>query len=217
MASKVDPVIHWKTPGHQPNGLQATAEGLWVIDQIDPNKVHLLRYEDGSIVQEIQTRGHHASGITLDPAGNIWIASTFGYDIFCIDRAGKELRAFPHPPYDTTGGAHGLEWREGRLWFNVPRLGRIFTMDPADGRIVHSISSHGDRPHGIAWDPYDANLWCVDTNRRVIFKLNPWTGEILDAVGCDGPEPHGMTIWQGKFWICDAGSREVCSFDVPRP
>lgn len=215
MASKVDPTIHWKTPSEQPNGLQATDEGLWVIDQIDPNDIYLLSY-DGAIIEKIPTRAHHASGITIDPNGNIWIASTFTYEMICFDRSGKELAAYPIPPYDKSGGAHGTEWRDGKLWFNVPKAGRIFVMDPANGKIVHSIPAYGDRSHGLAWDPYDASLWSVDTNKRVIFKLNPWTGAILDAVGCTGPEPHGMTIWKGQFWICDAASREVCTFDVPK-
>ena len=42
MASKVDPPVLWKTPDRQPNGLQATEEGLWLIDQIDPNDIYLL-------------------------------------------------------------------------------------------------------------------------------------------------------------------------------
>ena len=44
MASKVDQRVLWQTPGRQPNGLQASDEGLWVIDQIDPNVVFLLAY-----------------------------------------------------------------------------------------------------------------------------------------------------------------------------
>src|SRR5690606_20879717 len=155
--------------------------------------IYLLSYEDGSVLREIPTRAHHSSGITIDPSGNIWVASTFTYEMICFDReTGKELVAYPTPPYDRSGGAHGTEWRDGKLWFHVPKPDRIVVVDPASGKSVHSISSHGDRSHGMAWDPYDANLWSVDTNRRVIFKLNPYTGEILDAVGGSGPEPHGM-------------------------
>jgi streptogramin lyase len=88
-------------------------------------------------------------------------------------------------------------------------------MDPATGQIVHSIPCHGDRAHGIAWDPIDASLWSIDSNKRVIYKLNPFTGQILDAVGCSGPEPHGMTIRDGNFWICDAETRQV--YTVPCP
>lgn len=57
--------------GAQPNGLQATNEGLWVIDQVDPNHIFLLSY-DGQVIRDYgECRAHHASGITLDPNGNI--------------------------------------------------------------------------------------------------------------------------------------------------
>ena len=217
MATRVEPCFKWNTPGRQPNGLQATADGLWVIDQIDPNEIYLLSFDDGRELRRIPTRALHSSGITVDPGGNIWIASTFTYELICFEReSGKELVAYPTPPYDRSGGAHGTEWRDGKLWFSVPITGRIFTMDPSSGQILHSIPCHGDRAHGVAWDPHDAALWSVDTNRRVIYKLNPFTGEILGAVGCSGPEPHGMTIWQGDFWVCDAESRAVSTFPVPK-
>jgi sugar lactone lactonase YvrE len=89
-------------------------------------------------------------------------------------------------------------------------------MDPASGQILHSSPCDADRARGIAWDPFDASLWSVDTNRRVIYKLNPFTGQILNAVGFTGPEPHGMTIWQNQFWVCHAETRAVSTFAVPR-
>ena len=30
-------------PGKMPNGLQAVPDGLWILDQEDPNKVHKVR------------------------------------------------------------------------------------------------------------------------------------------------------------------------------
>jgi streptogramin lyase len=217
MATRVDPCARWLTPGGMPNGLQATPEGLWVIDQIDPNDIYLLDYADGRELLKLPTRALHSSGITIDPSGNIWVSSTFTYEVICFDRTGRELVAYPTPPYDRSGGAHGIEWRDGNLWFNVPITGQVFVMDPASGAIVRSIPAPGDRSHGVAWDPFDAaHLWLVDTNRRVIVKLDTDTGQILNAVGCSGPEPHGMTIWQGDFWLCDAESRQVVTFPVPK-
>jgi hypothetical protein len=60
MASKVDPRVLWKTPGKQPNGLQAVPEGIWVIDQIDPNDIYLLSYE-GKELKKIPTRAKHST------------------------------------------------------------------------------------------------------------------------------------------------------------
>src|ERR1700738_5204242 len=201
MATKVEPRILWTSPGGQPNGLQATPEGLWVIDQIDPNVIYLLRYEDGRELTRIPTRALHSSGITIDPSGNIWVASTFTYELICFDRQGKSLAAHPPPPFDKSGGAHGVEWHAGQLWFSVPITGKIFAMDPASGQMLSSIPCHGDRAHGLAWDPGGQGGWSLATNKRVIYRLDPATGAMLNAVGCTGPEPHGMTIWQGSFWI----------------
>src|SRR5215469_5469591 len=119
MSTEAEPTIRWKSPGDMPNGLQATPDGLWVIDQIDPNDVYLLAYEDGRTLLRFSTRAIHSSGITVDPAGHIWVASTFTYELICFDRNGTELVAYPTPPYDRSGGAHGTEWRDGKLWFSV--------------------------------------------------------------------------------------------------
>lgn len=233
----------WKTSCQQPNGLQATPQGLWVLDQVDPNRVYLVRYSDGSVLHEFQTRSKHGSGITVDPSGNVWVASTFGFEIICYDpETGKEVSAIPAPGLgDDPGSPHALEWHEGHLWCNVPKAGQVFELDPSNGRVLHHVSSHGDRAHGMAWEPdsfwtHGINpaskvspspvpahegdqpwrsarglpaLWCADTNKRVLFRLNPDTGEILDALGVSGLEAHGMTIHDGTFWLCDAGTRDV--------
>ena len=216
MSTRVEPNVKWQSPGQQPNGLQATSDGLWLIDQIDPNDIYLLSYDDGRVVRKIPTRALHSSGITVDTDGHVWVASTFTYELICFDsETGEELKAFPTPPYDRSGGAHGTEWRDGALWFNVPKVSTIFAMDPSNGEIRHSIPIPGDRAHGIAWDPRDGSLWCADTNRRVLYKLDPETGRVQDAIGVSGPEPHGMTIWKNEFWLCDAESRTVWTIPLP--
>ena len=54
----------FKSPGPHPNGLQAAADGLWYIDQMD-NKVYRLDYETGETLFAAQTDTQHSSGITL--------------------------------------------------------------------------------------------------------------------------------------------------------
>ncbi len=204
--------VLWKTPGPMPNGLQSTPEGLWVCDQVDPNVIYLLDPETGDSLKEIPTRSLHGSGITRDPHGRVWVASTFGYELIAYDaETGKELAAFPTPPYDRSGGAHGIEWRNGELWFNVPVTRRVYRMNPDNGEIVGEIPIPGDRAHGIAFQ--DDTLWLADTNRQVVFALDPNDGRIIDAIGVHGPEPHGMTIHNGVFWFCDATTREVFTLE----
>src|SRR5437764_13288939 len=63
------------TPGKQPNGLQATAEGLWVLDQGN-NHASLVAYEDGHVLRDFATETDRGSGITFDGEA-LWIASTY--------------------------------------------------------------------------------------------------------------------------------------------
>jgi streptogramin lyase len=205
--------VLYKSPGGMPNGLQSTPEGLWVCDQIDPNVMYLLDPDTGDSLKEIPTRCLHGSGITRDPMGRVWVASTFGYELVAYDvESGREVAAFPTPPGDQSGGPHGIEWHDDELWFNVPVTKKIFRMNPDSGEITGSIPIPGDRAHGMAFDD-DGTIWMADTNRQVLFQLDPEDGRILDAIGVDGPEPHGMTIHNGVFYLCDAMSREVFTLE----
>src|SRR6516165_5716764 len=64
----------FKAPCKEPNDLAFVPEGLWILDQVDPNKAFLVRPEDGSVIRQIQTESIHGSGIAL-ANGTLWIAS----------------------------------------------------------------------------------------------------------------------------------------------
>ena len=61
----------------QPNDLQFTSEGLWILDQVDQpgNKAFLVKPETGAVIREIMTDSIHGSGITYG-SGALWITST---------------------------------------------------------------------------------------------------------------------------------------------
>lgn len=145
--------VLWKTPSEQPNGLQATPYGLWVLDQVDPNVVYLLNYSDGRVINRFQTRSVHGSGITVDPEGGVWVASTQGHEIICYNpETGLEVGAVVAPGPRGLNQPHALEWRNGHLWTNVPKAGMIFEIDSSTGQVIHQISAHGNRAHGMAWE-----------------------------------------------------------------
>src|SRR3954452_18119259 len=142
------------SPGPHPNGLQATTEGLWIMDQGD-NKAYLVEYNGGKVRRELKTDADRASGITFDGQA-LWIGSTYNREIICCDaRNGTTIsshftpgagviykttwdpsqrtsplakkNAVPPPaspvpssrPQTLGTGAHGQEWREGKLWMAV--------------------------------------------------------------------------------------------------
>src|SRR5229473_1398961 len=94
VATRVDRAF--RTPGAAPNGLQATSEGLWILDQAT-NRVALVRFSDGSVIRQFDTGTDRGSGITFDGSA-LWIASTYNRLLVRVDaRDGHTLKTLPSP------------------------------------------------------------------------------------------------------------------------
>ena len=213
----------------EPNDLQFVREGLWVLDQVDPNKAFLVKPEDGAVLREIQTEALHGSGITVGN-GALWIGSTKGRSLqdppktFKVDpMTGKTLKSWVTPGYGYYGrvtpergspsGAHGLKWADGKYWMAVPAASKIFLMEPETGEVIRSIPGPGttQRTHGIAWDR--GALWCINSDDYAIYRLDPKDGTITAKIQLskDDPAPHGLDVdSRGVLWYCDAGSSWIC-------
>jgi len=210
----------------QPNDLQFTAEGLWILDQVDQpaNKVFLVTPETGVVIKEIMTESIHGSGITYGN-GALWITSTKMKDpkdppvTLKVDpNTGKTLKSWRtpgsglygrmKPETDTPSGGHGVKWVDGKYWMAVPAGGRLYLMEPETGEIIRSIPAPGSTPrtHGIAWD--NGVLWVINSDDRAIYKVDPADGRILARIQLSktDPEPHGLDIdSRGVLWYSDAG------------
>ena len=141
MAKTAEVEFRFKSPGPQPNGLQAIEDGLWYIDQGD-NRVFKLDFETGETLFEAQTTTDRSSGITLGDDGSVWIASTYNRIIARLDpETGVTLEEYPSPgagvnaprehiPDPPETGDHGLEWLDGYLYVASPPSQHVHVMDP---------------------------------------------------------------------------------------
>jgi DNA-binding beta-propeller fold protein YncE len=249
-AGKVETVF--KSPGPHPNGLQATDEGLWIIDQHN-NYAYLVSYTDGKVIRSFVTEGDRCSGITYDGQA-LWLASTYSRELIRTDpKTGRAIAKYFTPGagviYKMTGdpaarrsplahtvtpqpapatpppkpswtpsqnpgtGAHGLEWRDGKLWVAVPPSRSVYRIDPKEWVVEKKFGTVANRPHGIGWE--GKFLWCTDTNRNGFFKHDPETGAVVEQIllGENDPLPHGMSIWNGVMWYCD-DIGIVCRFRI---
>lgn len=222
--------VAFDSPGPKPNGLQATEDGLWILDQGD-NRAYLVRYEDGQVLRTLDTDTQAGSGITFDGSA-LWTASTYSRELLRIDpHSGKTLARFDSPgsgvvqwtvprrsplappakPQTVSSppqarnatGAHGMEWRDGKLWVSVPPARMIYRIAPDPFRIEQQFSTAGDRPHGLGWE--GKWLWCAESNENAFFRFDPQTGEASAKIQLadSDPLPHGMTVWNGWMWYCD--------------
>jgi DNA-binding beta-propeller fold protein YncE len=255
-AGKVE--IAFRSPGATPNGLQATKDGLWIIDQGPGNKAYLVDYK-GKTLRGFETETESSSGITHDGEA-LWIGSTYSREIVrCDANTGKAIeRHFtpgagviykmvgdaparsspvpenmrqPRPPRPDAPkrvggfqmgqsnsrapgtGAHGQEWRDGKLWFCVPPSREVYRIDPKTWVVETKFPTAGNRPHGIGWE--GKYLWVADSNLNAFFKHDPETGEMTEKIQLadNDPLPHGMTIWEGWMWYCDDVGL-VCRFKL---
>ncbi len=209
-------------PGPQPNGLQATEDGLWAIDQGD-NYLYKLSWEDGSVLEKLSTETDRSSGVTIG-GGYIWIASTYTAELFkCnmdgttverYDTPGKGAVAFSNAPNPRTTGAHGMAWVDDEnMWVAVPPAQKVFLMDPSTMTVKRSIPTPGVRPHGLFM--HEGAMWLADTAACKVHKLDPSDGTVLAEVDVPAPEVHGMTFHEGNMWFCCAETCRVCTVPLP--
>ncbi|MBK5290292.1 MAG: hypothetical protein JJE04_01180 [Acidobacteriia bacterium] len=224
----------FKSPGPKPNGLQATADGLWILDQGD-NHAYLMSYESGKVLRNLATESKAGSGITFDGEA-VWFASTYSREIIRADaKTGKTIAKYaspgagvvawtaaesrrsplapPEPPRSSAPkgpppqrqatGAHGLEWRNGRLWISNPPSQKIYRVNPSGFVVEKEFRTAGNRPHGIGWE--GDSLWCTESNDNAFYKFDVETGQYSEKIQLkdSDPLPHGMSIWKGWMWYCD--------------
>ena len=207
------------SPGPQPNGLQATPDGLWIIDQVDL-KVYKVDYESGDVLFEAQTDTEHSSGIALGD-GALWVSSTFelqiaklnietGETIARYDSPGSGITAWaPDQVNGRTTGAHGLEWRDGKLYIASPPSQMVHVVNVDPWVEEHQFRTPGLRNHGLAWSE-DGRLWVADTSSGTVSLLDPADGRIWKVIRVEAPdEVHGLTIHEGVLWYCDATTRDI--------
>jgi hypothetical protein len=243
-AGKVE--IAFKSPTPRPNGLQATPDGLWIIDQGPGSRASLVRYADGSVIKSFETDTVRPSGITFDGTA-IWIGSTFSYEnVRCDATTGAVLErrptpgcttfamagdpparrsplapppaaatprpapaAAPAPPRLTQAphlrfqGAHGQEWRDGRLWTTSTSSRSIYELDAATWTVHRVLTTPGPRPHGLAF--HGRFLWHNDGDLNAFFKYDLDTNRVVETIQLDDTDPlsHGLTIQGDTLWYCD--------------
>lgn len=213
----------YKSPHPTPNGLQATSEGLWVIDQGKENWVSLINFADGKLIREFRVPDlAGASGLTVDPDGVMWINDTHNSLIVtCSAKDGRILgkywcpgagRAyqlagdpaparspipspFPPPAPSPSSGEGG----RGR-----PRIPGQLSLDATTG-----LSGEG----GQGMEFRDGLLYYACLPSRRAYVLNPKTWQVQAMWSLPGNRAHGVG-WEGdSLWISDSNWRAFFRHD----
>jgi sugar lactone lactonase YvrE len=217
----------FRAPYGVPNGVQTTADGLWIADQIS-DRVALVQMTTPSeygvtpLLREIPSESSNTSGLS-EGDGSLWLAANGAATIWRGPRPmdakpgyGEILRIDPATgvtqdrwPVPGNGGVHGIEYdayEPGHLWITTLRQQTLSQVRIADWSVQRTIPLPYGRAHGVV--RIDDVLWIVHTADRVILKLTVDDGRELDRiiVPPDQPEPHCLTRLGDDLLYCDATS-----------
>jgi len=218
----------------QPNDLQFAPNGdLWVLDQVDPNRVFTVNAKTGTVLASVTTESIHGSGITY--GDDAWFITstkvlTGNPSTLKVDpKTGKTLKKWETPGWGVYGayttrapkpgdlppasGGHGVKWAgDGQYWMAVPASGKLFLMNAEEGTVARSIPAPTVRTHGIALE--GDHIWCAGSDEAEIYKLRKSDGGIVARIVLDkanDPSVHGLDIKDGVLWYCDANKGWICS------
>ncbi len=188
--------VMFKSPGPQPNGLQATAEGLWIMDQGTGNKAYLVSYADGKVLRQFETETDKSSGITYE-SGTLWIGSTYSREIVRVDAmTGRTIERHFTPGagviYQMAGDPPA---RSSPLAASRPK-----SASAAPGR--SGSGANGTGAHGQEWSA--GKLWFAVPPAREVYCIDPKTWVVQAKFPTAGNRPHGIG-WEGPYlWVTDS-------------
>jgi hypothetical protein len=203
----------FKSPGPTPNGLQATPDGLWILDAGD-NKIYLVQY-DGKVIRSAQTEATVGSGITFG-AECVWVANTPQRTILKIDpMTGQTIQKYPTP------GA-GVQYR---MAGDPPQRRSPLQPAPADGARGgggqgagrgRGQASPGESPgtgaNGLEWQ--DGKVFMAVPPARQVFTVDGESWVVQSRFNTLGNRAHGVG-WEGKYlWVTDSNLNGFVKHDA---
>ena len=231
MAVKIE---RWfRAPYAMPNGVQATDDGIRVVDQVT-DRVALLEVSDADeygmlrLKSEVPTGSSNTSGLAWGD-GSLWLAANGSAEKWRTPRdtdadSGEILRVDPGTgetrgrwPLPGGGGTHGLEYdsfESGTLWLTTLKSQTLTQVRISDWSVLRVIRLPYGRAHGVV--RVEDGVWVVHTSDRTIVKLDVQSGNELDRIRIPDryPEPHGLTRYPEGFLYCDATSGWVARIEA---
>jgi streptogramin lyase len=214
--------VAYQSPHSTPNGLQATPEGLWVVDQGKENWVSLINFADGKLIREFQVPGlAGASGLTVDPEGVIWINDTHNSLIVtCDSKDGKILAKYWCPgagrPFQLAGDPAASK---SPLKSPFPAPAPVAAPNPAararlaPGQVAITATTGLSGEGGQGMEFRDGLLYyaCLPTRRAYVLDPKNWRVQAMWAL--PGNRAHGVG-WEGdSLWIADSNWRAFFRHD----
>jgi sugar lactone lactonase YvrE len=207
--------IAYQAPHSAPNGLQATREGMWVLDEARGNvhAVSLVNWADGKLIREFQITGMNGpSGLTIDNTDTMWIDSADNSMIFKIDYHKGELLAKYWAP--GAGRSFRMKGDPQRPGSNTAAGAAPKRPALAAGQLPMDATTGAGGLGGQGMEHRDGLLYISTLAARRVFVLDPKTWEVQAMWDTPGNRSHGCG-WEGDtLWVADTNLRAFFRYDT---
>ncbi|MES1257011.1 MAG: hypothetical protein ABUS51_01220 [Acidobacteriota bacterium] len=211
--------IAYQSPHPAPNGLQATKEGLWILDQGSENYVSLVNPGTGKLIREFQVPGlAGASGLTVDPEGVMWINDTHNSLIVTCDaRNGKVLGKYWCPgagrPYQLKGDPPAARSPLAAPLPAAPAVARGGGSARIPGQVAPDATTGLSGEGGQGMEYRDGLLYYACLPSRRAYVLDPKTWRVQALWSLPGNRAHGVGWEEETLWIADSNWRAFFRHD----
>jgi len=210
--------VAYKAPHSAPNGLQATREGMWVLDEARGNvhAVSLVNWADGRVIREFQITGMNGpSGLTIDNTDAMWIDSADNSMIFKVDHhKGEVLAKYWAPGAGRSFRMKGDPPRPAVTAAAPPKTATPKKESLPPGQLPMDATTGAGGLGGQGMEHRDGLLYISTLAARRVFVLDPKTWEVQAMWDTPGNRSHGVG-WEGDtLWVADTNLRAFFRYDI---
>ena len=207
--------IAYKAPHSAPNGLQATREGMWVLDEARENlhAISLVNWVDGKLIREFQITGMNGpSGLTIDNTDTMWIDSADNSMIFKVDYHKGELLAKYWAP--GAGRSFRMKGDPQRPASNTAAAALSKRAALSPGQLPMDATTGAGGLGGQGMEHRDGLLYISTLAARRVLVLDPKNWEVQAMWDTPGNRSHGCG-WEGDtLWVADTNLRAFFRYDI---
>lgn len=118
-------------------------------------------------------------------------------------------------------GPHGIEFRDGKVWFSAEGSKAVGRWDPASGKLDWAMGTGEDRTHMVYVTPDGNNVYTTNVASGTVSILNNMNGQwkqtiVPTAKGSEGFDvsPDGRMLWtassgDGTISIIDVAAKKL--------
>lgn len=228
----------------EPEGPVCTPNGEIYLVEMAKARACVSRIDAAGQRHEVGKPGGRPNGLTIDGAGNLWIAGGERETLVCMAPDGRIVKRFlgPHGdpylwPNDLAFGPDGhlymtdsgilpddfIDGQEIRADYRTaPYHGRVFEIDPKDGRVLRTLDTGLRFTNGIAFDAgnvlyvnetLSGNVYRYDVFGRAAPKRELF-GNVIDGKPDRFAGPDGMAFTtDGRLYCTVFGQGDVTVLD----